>query len=69
MGSIFKDSVSNKDLLLKIVMPILLLFGFIWWRLGFGAFLVLLIITLVFVGLIKLGFMITEESAKTGKNK
>lgn len=29
MNSIFKDSVHNKDLILKIVVPILLLFGFI----------------------------------------
>ena len=67
MGSIFKDSVSNKDLVLKIVVPILLLFGFIWWILGFNAFLALLIITLIFIGLIKLAFMITEESVKSGK--
>ena len=65
----FKDSVSNKDLMIRIVAPVLLLFGFIWWRLGFNAFLVLLIITLVFIGLIKLGIMITEENSKTEKSK
>ncbi len=69
MKSMFKDSVSNKDLMIRIVAPVLLLFGFIWWRLGFNAFLVLLTITLVFIGLIKLGIMITEENGKTEKSK
>lgn len=69
MGSVFKDSVSKKDLVIKIVVPILLLFGFIWWRLGFNAFLALLIITLIYAGIIKLAYMITEENNKTRKNK
>lgn len=67
MKSIFKDSMGKKDLIIKVIVPTLLLFGFIWWMLGFNAFLVLSIITLIFIGTIKLGFMIMEEKFKEYK--